>query len=230
VKWHRGITGDQILNEVAAVTYRQSDGLIVQIDGTPKSGTADDTHYWSYWHDVNGQWRYSSSGASSYQPAAGTVEGWAYDNGAAQPPKPNAHPAGLYRAICGTADQPAAPSPTPTRTRSAAAHHVRPSAVHPSTPSPTVNRHPARHRKAAHSHPTAGRQHHRSSASRSAPAVAPTSSSSSPARTPHPRLLAKPAAQPTTRGSAVPSIVALGLVIVLLGGGAALALWRRRAG
>ncbi len=45
VAWHSGMTGDDVLHAVAKVTYRY-DGLIVQIDGKPSSGTADNTHYW----------------------------------------------------------------------------------------------------------------------------------------------------------------------------------------
>jgi hypothetical protein len=41
------------------------------------------TAYWSYWHaSTHGAaWTYSSSGATSYNPAPGTVEGWAFGSG-----------------------------------------------------------------------------------------------------------------------------------------------------
>ncbi len=41
--------------------------------------------YWSYWHGTRGGgWTYSSAGAGGYDPAPGTVEGWAF--GAGKPP------------------------------------------------------------------------------------------------------------------------------------------------
>ncbi|MGC8878861.1 MAG: hypothetical protein ACP5R2_06535 [Anaerolineae bacterium] len=37
--------------------------------------------YWSYWHLVDGQWQYSSLGASSYWVRNGDVEGWVWGEG-----------------------------------------------------------------------------------------------------------------------------------------------------
>jgi hypothetical protein len=38
--------------------------------------------YWSYWHaQPGGSWSYSSLGAGSYEPPAGSVEGWAFGAG-----------------------------------------------------------------------------------------------------------------------------------------------------
>jgi hypothetical protein len=43
------------------------------------------TKYWSYWHAARGgKWTYATTGAGSYNPKPGTVEGWAY--GAGKPP------------------------------------------------------------------------------------------------------------------------------------------------
>ncbi|MDT7788994.1 MAG: hypothetical protein QOF58_7413 [Pseudonocardiales bacterium] len=40
--------------------------------------------YWSYWHATpGGTWTYSASGAGGYDPAPGTVEGWAFGAGVA---------------------------------------------------------------------------------------------------------------------------------------------------
>lgn len=103
VMWHPGITGDAVLNAVARVNYR-SDGVIVQIDGAPASGTADDTHFWSYWHDTAGRWEYSRVGEGGYAPAAGEVEGWNYDDGDRTPPPPARRAAGLYAAVCRSPD------------------------------------------------------------------------------------------------------------------------------
>jgi hypothetical protein len=46
--------------------------------------TPPSSAYWSYWHATpGGTWSYSSSGASSYNPAPGAVEGWAFGSGGA---------------------------------------------------------------------------------------------------------------------------------------------------
>lgn len=117
VKWRSGSTGDAVLNAVATVHYRR-DGIIDQIDGTPDPPHADSNHYWSYWHDTGSTWVYSTSGASGSTPAAGTVEGWAFDNGSSPAPPPSRAPKGLYAALCGSRDKPApvatAPGSTPT--------------------------------------------------------------------------------------------------------------------
>jgi len=108
VLWHAGITGDEVLNAVASVGYRRSDGLVNQIDGIPadKRVLPD---YWSYWHNSGSGWVYSSVGASGYLPAAGSVEGWIYSDGNTPPPTVS------YAATCGGLDAP----PTPTKATSA---------------------------------------------------------------------------------------------------------------
>lgn len=104
VSWHSGITGDDVLNAVASVAYRPSDHLIVQIDGVPSSATADNTHFWAYWHNAGKGWVYSEEGASYFNPEPGTVEGWAYGDQAKPPLIP-------YSSIC---QDTSTPSPTPT--------------------------------------------------------------------------------------------------------------------
>ncbi len=112
VAWHSGITGDDVLHAVAKVTYRY-DGLIVQIDGKPGSGTADNTHYWAYWHNTKGYWVYSSEGAGTYLAPAGSVEGWAYSNGTLTKPRLVS-----YTSICHDTTSPA-PTTRPASTRPA---------------------------------------------------------------------------------------------------------------
>jgi hypothetical protein len=131
VKWHAGITGDDVLNAVASVRYR-NDGLIVQIDGSPASGTADSTHYWSYWHDTNGSWTYSGAGAGAANPPAGSVEGWAFVNGQAHAAPPPQSPGGLYASLCAgrdprpTATSHPAPPPRPKPTAHRTTHRAKP--------------------------------------------------------------------------------------------------------
>lgn len=73
----------------ANVTYSfvpRLPGLVCRINSRPNPcNRAPTKAYWSYWHGTRGgTWTYSSVGAGSYDPAPGTVEGWAF--GAGQPP------------------------------------------------------------------------------------------------------------------------------------------------
>jgi hypothetical protein len=61
-------------------------GFVCRIDGLPDPcNGAPATAFWSYWHaEPGGTWTFSTSGAGTYDPAPGTVEGWAF--GAGDPP------------------------------------------------------------------------------------------------------------------------------------------------
>lgn len=70
-------------------TQRWSLAFICRINGKPTAATEPCVNtppasaYWSYWHAVpGGAWNYSSLGATGYDPAIGTVEGWAFGSGA----------------------------------------------------------------------------------------------------------------------------------------------------
>lgn len=60
-------------------------GFICTIDAKPNPcNGAPATAYWSYWHATpGGTWTYSSTGAGSYDPPQGSVEGWAFGAGTA---------------------------------------------------------------------------------------------------------------------------------------------------
>lgn len=113
-----GGTGLAVLERAFAATVPTNGpyaGFVVQINGTGKN-PPDTTHYWSYWHSSgSGRWVYSGTGAGSYRPGAGTVEGWSYVNGQGSPPPP---PAVSYAGVCGTA----APTPDRSATPSTTAH------------------------------------------------------------------------------------------------------------
>jgi hypothetical protein len=71
-------------------TQRWGLAFVCRINGKPTAATEPcvntppATAYWSYWHAIpGGTWSYSTVGASSYNPAQGTVEGWAFGAGAA---------------------------------------------------------------------------------------------------------------------------------------------------
>lgn len=55
-------------------------GLICSVGGHPAQCPATyQGAYWTYYHATpGGEWRYSDQGASSYQPAPGSLEGWCY--------------------------------------------------------------------------------------------------------------------------------------------------------
>ncbi len=60
-------------------------GFVCRVNSLPTTCTMPTTSaYWSYWHATpGGSWTYSSAGAGSYNPAPGTVEGWAFGAGTA---------------------------------------------------------------------------------------------------------------------------------------------------
>jgi hypothetical protein len=84
--------------------------------------------YWSYFHSLEGQWRYSSQGLDSYLVRAGDVEGWVWGlstvGGGILPPLIS------FEEIC---DAPSgAPPPSPT------AESPQPTATQPPQPTPTA--------------------------------------------------------------------------------------------
>ncbi|MEU5694528.1 hypothetical protein [Actinosynnema sp. NPDC020468] len=60
-------------------------GFVCRINALPNPcNGAPATAYWSYWHaQPGGTWTYSTSGAAGYDPAPGSVEGWAFGSGQA---------------------------------------------------------------------------------------------------------------------------------------------------
>jgi hypothetical protein len=252
-----GGTGLELLGQHHAVRMgtQQYSGFVIEIDGvgTPRP---DDTHYWSYWHSGgNGGWRYSSSGAASYRPKAGTVEGWSYVNGQGSAPRP---PSRTYAALCGRLDPHAVPrstapsSSTASARSTASAGSAAPSTVAPAAsntrPAPhagapvSVARSravataaaPAPHTRAAKrtaSRPPVARSSARSTTStRSHHATAPPTRHSprpAPATSPAPSIAAQPAAD-TSGTNAWPTLGALAVVAAL--GVTAWVVMRRRAG
>jgi hypothetical protein len=61
-------------------------GFVCTIDKLPHPcNGAPATAYWSYWHaQPHGKWAYSNTGAGTYHPKPGSVQGWAF--GAGKPP------------------------------------------------------------------------------------------------------------------------------------------------
>ncbi|WP_247660672.1 hypothetical protein, partial [Micromonospora sp. D75] len=70
-------------------TARWGLAFVCRINGKPTAATEPcvntppATAYWSYWHaSSGGSWSYSTSGATGYNPAPGSVEGWSFGAGA----------------------------------------------------------------------------------------------------------------------------------------------------
>ncbi|MEV0645375.1 hypothetical protein AB0I28_08930 [Phytomonospora sp. NPDC050363] len=84
-------TGLEALEDAGFVitgTQRWGKAFICRVDGLPLPAaeacvnTPPASAYWSYWHAApGGTWSYSTSGATSYNPAPGSVEGWAFGSG-----------------------------------------------------------------------------------------------------------------------------------------------------
>lgn len=90
---------------------------VCQIDGTgcpvnncfcqcPGGSTCT---YWTYWHLNNGNWQYSTAGATLYQVQPGQVDGWKWGGGSGSPPLSTS-----FEQICSA--YLATPTPTATTT------------------------------------------------------------------------------------------------------------------
>ena len=68
--------------------------------------------YWSYWHLLDGNWRYSQVGAGAYQVGDGAVEGWSWGPGSPdQAPEP---PLFTFAEVCAEPEPAAAATATTT--------------------------------------------------------------------------------------------------------------------
>jgi hypothetical protein len=96
-----------------AGTVHDGPAFVCRIDDEPPpssepcTATPPTTRYWSYWHaQPGGRWTYSQLGSMGYNPAPGSVEGWAFGAGAA----PDIRPPALVA-------PPPPPPPAPTTKR-----------------------------------------------------------------------------------------------------------------
>jgi hypothetical protein len=205
----------------AGVSYAfvpRQPGQVCQLDGFPECSRNSTDTYWSYWWRAPGssRWVYATEGAASHDPAPGAVEAWVWqEGGKRQPPDIG------FRTICPQAvrtARTAKPSPTSSATRSASVE---------AEPLPDLTKTPADLKP---TEPLSAEPTHTSA---SAGATTPAPSSSSPSTA---------AASTADSSSATPSAAAtgdddsggppwaglavgVGLVAVL--GGAALARFRR---
>lgn len=93
-------------------------GFLCRIEGKPASDPCVNTPaasaYWSYWHAPRGgSWTYSSLGAGTRTPPAGSVEGWAFGSGGQPGPTPPAPAPAPAPAPPPPPPPPTAPAPAP---------------------------------------------------------------------------------------------------------------------
>jgi hypothetical protein len=85
-----GITAMQNAGFTPAGTTHYGLAFVCRINNLPSPtqdpcvNTPPPTAYWAYYHALSGAttWSYSSSGASSYKPPLGSIDAWAFGNGA----------------------------------------------------------------------------------------------------------------------------------------------------
>lgn len=85
-----GVTALQNAGFTPAGTSKYGLAFICRINNLPSPtaqacvNTPPATAYWAYYHALTGAttWTYSSTGASSYAPPAGSIDAWAFGNGA----------------------------------------------------------------------------------------------------------------------------------------------------
>lgn len=134
-----GLTALRAAGFTSTRAAQQPGYFLCRIDGKPANDPCQRTSpadaYWSYWHaKPGGSWTYSDTGPADFDPAPGTVEGWAF--GAGKPPR--AAPPRGEAAAAPTPSRPASPSaPTSARTTTNAVASPVVSSPRPS-PSPAA--------------------------------------------------------------------------------------------
>lgn len=203
-----GSTGYDVLRAGGHTVGFRNDGIICTIDNRPSDGCAatDALHYWAYFHREkdSSSWSYSNEGASTYKPENGETEGWVWRDG--DMAKPENVP---YATIC---PQTASPTPRPSVTHEAPSPSATVRAT--STPSGSASAQPATHHH---------RRKHHATPTRAAPTTTPTAATASSP----PVTIATANSEPSD-GSGPPWGVIVGAVVVVGLGGAAALRWRRR--
>jgi hypothetical protein len=193
---------------VTFVSPRQP-GFVCTIDRRPDPcNGAPSSAYWSYWHAApGGTWSYSTSGAASTHPKAGTVEGWAF--GAGKPPA--MRPPSAPRPATSSATRTSASRPASTSTSSGRGSTAVVS------PSP---------RTTASTSATASVT--------SAASTDPASAAPSPSDGSTPEVLSAThtvraeSTSAASRSAGAGTVVVAVLLVLLLAGGGGLLAWRRR--
>ena len=132
----------------AYVFLPRQPGFVCTIDALPNPcNGAPASAYWSYWHaQPGGSWSYASTGAGSYNPQPGSVDGWSFGGGTApgspppavtSAPKPASSPAPRTSRSGGGSAVTSAPGGTINGTRATGGPAATPTS-HGATPSGTA--------------------------------------------------------------------------------------------
>jgi hypothetical protein len=224
-------------NVAAVVSPAQYPGTVVcKLNGVPSSQTCQrmppQSAYWAFFHAARGgSWSYSSAGVADYDPAPGTVIGFAFGSGgapstappAATVPKQSTKPS----PSSSSSIRPPAPKPKP-----------KPSATSPTQPRGSVSM-PPHGATTTVPRTTAGQATTATTGASTTTGTTSSSSSSSTSSTAATEPTADPAdrtgettaaASPAADGSGSPTTLLAGLGLVgLVGAGAAYLAVRRRA-
>lgn len=203
-------------------------GFVCTIDRAPDPcNGAPASAYWSYWHArPGGSWTYSTLGAGSFDPPAGSVEGWAFGSGA--PPRVRPPAASAPRPTpAPTTPAPTTPGATPPRTtppRPAPPKTTAPGTTAPGTTAPRTTapqtKAPSPARTTTAPQPTATTR----------PPVTPAADTPTTNPTPTDNtVVADPASSPGSGSGGLTGPALVGALVLALGGGAALLTWRRRS-
>jgi len=199
---------------VTFVSPRQP-GFVCTIDRRPDPcNGAPSSAYWSYWHAApGGTWSYSTSGAASTHPKAGTVEGWAF--GAGKPPA--MRPPSAPRPATSSASRTSASRPASTATSSGGGSTAA------ASPSPRATATATASASASASASVT------STGSTDAASAAPSpSDGSTPEVLSATRTVGAESTSAASRSAGAGTVVVAVLLVLLLAGAGSLLAWRRR--
>ncbi|QKE85331.1 hypothetical protein [Arthrobacter sp. NEB 688] len=213
-------------------------GFVCRINGSPSSvgcvTTPPASAYWAYFHAPRGgSWTYSSLGAGSYDPKPGSVEGWSFGSGGAPGTVPPAKTVTSTPKPTSIPKKTSTPTSTPRKTTSAPRTTSGSSSTKGSTSSsssassskaPTTTKAPTPGASASATPSGAAS----ASASASPSATAAATPGAEPSDTPS--LAAAPTSTEAADSGGSLGTLAVGAALVLLVGGGALWVSRRRAG
>jgi hypothetical protein len=193
-------------------------GQVCQIDGLPECSRNGSDTYWSYWHRTKGshRWVYSGEGAATYDPEPGDTEAWVWQEGGKRPPPDIAFGALCPQAVAADVEPSDPPMPAPTAKKT-----TTPTGSGDPQPLPDLTTTPP----ALKPSKTASTG---SPAATSAEAATPPPTT--PATTPPPSPNASPVASTDDGGGPPWAGLAVGVAVVALLGGAAVARARRTGG
>jgi hypothetical protein len=194
-------------------------GQVCQIDGFPACSRNGSDTYWSYWHRAKGshRWVYSGEGAATYDPDPGDTEAWVWQEGGKRPPPDIAFGTVCPQAAAADLEPSDPPMPAPTAKKTTTARPTGSGDVEPlpdlTTTPPALKPSPA------------------TSASSTPPTpTAPPTTTTTAATTPPPSPHASPVASTDDGGGPPWAGLAVGVAVVALLGGAAVARARRTGG